>query len=59
MIPKLCSEDTFLTTSNVAGETKTTPMPQGTGVLIDIAALHHNRTDRNLHYIFFTDTNHR
>ena len=49
MIPKWCSEDTFLTTSNTAGETKTIPVPQGAGVVIDTAALHYNRTDRHLY----------
>ena len=52
MIPKWCSEDTFLTTSNTAGETKTIPVPKGTGVEIDTSALHYNRTGLNLHYFY-------
>ena len=45
MVPKWCSEDTVLTTSNAAGEMKTIPMPRGTGVIIDVPALHYNRAD--------------
>lgn len=41
-IPKQCAEDTTLTVSNLAGEKKVIPVPQGTDIVIDTPALHYN-----------------
>jgi hypothetical protein len=42
-VPKYSAEDTTLTISNEAGETRTVPVPAGTGLLINVPALHYNR----------------
>ena len=44
-IPKVCDEDTTLTTSNAAGEKLTIPVPKGTRIIIDSPGLHYNRED--------------
>ncbi|KAH6912981.1 614/534 cytochrome P450 [Coprinopsis sp. MPI-PUGE-AT-0042] len=41
-IPKVAAEDTTLTIGNQLGETMTVPVPKGTHICIDSAALHRN-----------------
>ncbi|KAI0030495.1 cytochrome P450 [Vararia minispora EC-137] len=41
-IPKVSGEDQSLVISNVAGEKRTMPLPKGTRISIDTAALHRN-----------------
>ncbi|KAK1218093.1 hypothetical protein PQX77_019252 [Marasmius sp. AFHP31] len=42
IIPKVSAEDTTLVAENAAGETKVVPIPQGTGIIISVPALHYN-----------------
>lgn len=42
-IPKYSAEDTVIWTSNIEGERKGVPVPQGTNIVISTPALHHNR----------------
>jgi len=41
-IPKECTQDTALSTTNAAGETLTYPVPQGTSLVIHTVGMHHN-----------------
>ncbi|KAF8172489.1 cytochrome P450 [Pholiota molesta] len=41
-IPKFSAEDTTLTTSNIHGDTLTVPVPKGTQLTLNVAALHYN-----------------
>src|SRR6266566_5653294 len=43
-IPKVASQDTTLTVSNVNGGKTTFPVPSGTQVELHVAGLHYNRT---------------
>ena len=43
-IPKIASQDTTLTVSNVDGGKTTFPVPSGTEINIHVPALHYNRT---------------
>lgn len=43
-IPKKCTQDTVLSTTNAAGETLTYPVPQGTSLVIHTVGMHHNRS---------------
>lgn len=42
-IPKITVEDTSVTTQNAQGESVIIPVPKGTDITIDTAALHYNR----------------
>ena len=43
-IPKVATQDTALTVTNVDGGKTTFPVPSGMGVDIHVPGLHHNRT---------------
>jgi hypothetical protein len=43
-IPKIATQDTTLTVSNVNGGKVTTPVPSGTEVELHVPGLHYNRT---------------
>lgn len=49
-IPKVATEDTALTTQDAAGNKVIVPVPQGATVVLDVAALHYNRTSSD--YVF-------
>ncbi|EAU86314.2 614/534 cytochrome P450 [Coprinopsis cinerea okayama7 len=41
-VPKVANEDTTLTTGNLAGESKTIPVPKGTRVSFSLPGIHYN-----------------
>ncbi|EAU86315.2 614/534 cytochrome P450 [Coprinopsis cinerea okayama7 len=41
-VPKVATEDTVLTTGNLAGESKTIPVPKGTRISFSLPGVHHN-----------------
>jgi hypothetical protein len=42
-IPKICTRDTIITTTNGVGEMKAMPVQKGTYIVLDAPAVHYNR----------------